>query len=417
MFDRTISFAPEDLAASSLNLTGSIPEAVSPAIERIVLSQFRNLANQTLNTHSAHFVLLVGANGAGKTNILEAISLLAPGRGLRRAQLEEPLAHNCPPTTKPEGWAVAVKWKGPYGQVDMGIGWRHGQKTQQYRLNGAEARNRQDWLDHGQIIWLTPSMDRLFSEPAAARRRFLDRLILGCDAAHAGRVSAYEKAMRERLVLLRGSQAGDSLSNFDRVQKSWLDSLESQMVERGVAIAAARQDMANKLDRLCQNRSGVFPKAEVAVSCWLGERLQARSALAVEGEFAEALKFRRALDAKEDSTSLGPHRSDLIVTHQGNGQKAAQCSTGEQKALLISLTLAAMNLQQQQFGTTPLLLLDEAVAHLDPERRVALWEELTNLPSQIWLSGVEEEQFRQLPTDVLSFAVERGQAKSITLAR
>jgi DNA replication and repair protein RecF len=228
-------------------------------------------------------------------------------------------------------------------------------------------------------------MDRLFTEGASGRRRFLDRLVFGFDAAHAGRVSAYEHTLRERARLLR--DGGDAV---------WLDTLEGDMAERGVAIAAARRELTARLCRLCAAPEGPFPGAEVAVTGQVEEWLNQGPALAAEDRLRAALRDSRPQDAAAGGAAVGPHRSDLAVRHLAHGMPAALCSTGEQKALLIAIVLANARLQTAERGSVPLLLLDEIAAHLDAVRREALFGELLALGAQAWFTGTDRSVFDSL---------------------
>jgi DNA replication and repair protein RecF len=241
------------------------------------------------------------------------------------------------------------------------------------------------------ISWLTPQMDRLFLEGPSARRRFLDRLVLGLDPTHAARVAAYEHALRERARLLRD----DNLSNRGP-DPHWLDALDETMAAQGVAVAAARRDAVERLDEACAAAAGPFPRARLSligtVEAWLDEL----PALAAEERFRTVLREARAADAVAGGAALGPHRSDLAVSHAERGIAAESLSTGEQKALLISIVLAHAELQRQTRGEPPLLLLDEVAAHLDAARREALFETLLGLESQFWLTGTDAALFTPL---------------------
>ena len=324
--------------------------------------------------------MLTGANGAGKTNLLEAISLLAPGRGLRGARLDE--MDRCD-TPAGEGWTVAASVATPGGMVEIGTGHRPETVNRRIvRIDGKPARSQTGLSDHVSAVWLTPAMDRLFAEGASGRRRFLDRLVFGFDAAHAGRVGAYEHTLRERARLLR--DGGDPV---------WLDALEGDMAERGVAIAAARRELTARLARLCEAPSGPFPGAGIAVTGEVEAWLDDGPALAAEDRLRAALRESRAQDAAAGGAAVGPHRSDLAVRHLGHGMPAALCSTGEQKALLIAIVLAGARLETAERGRVPLLLLDEAAAHLDANRREALFQEILALGAQAWFTGTDRPVF------------------------
>ena len=346
---------------------------------RLRLAGFRCYESAQLDL-DARPVVLTGANGAGKTNLLEAISLLAPGRGLRGARLDEMDRHGAP---EGEGWTVAAAVATPGGMVEIGTGHRPETVNRRVvRIDGKQSRSQTGLSDHVSAVWLTPPMDRLFTEGASGRRRFLDRLVFGFDTAHAGRVSAYEHTLRERARLLR--EGGDAV---------WLDTLEGDMAERGVAIAAARRELTARLARLCEAPAGLFPGAAVAVTGQVEEWLDDGPALAAEERLRAALRDSRPQDAAAGGAAVGPHRSDLAVRHLGHGMPAALCSTGEQKALLIAIVLANARLQTAERGRVPLLLLDEVAAHLDAARREALFAEILALGAQTWFTGTDRSVF------------------------
>ncbi|HEV7233101.1 MAG TPA: DNA replication/repair protein RecF [Sphingorhabdus sp.] len=336
------------------------------ALSRLNLTDFRNHATLTLEPH-AQFIALHGPNGAGKTNILEAISLLVPGRGLRRAALSEIVRSD-----GGGGFAVSAD----VGDVHIGTGVeREAPERRKVRINGANAtiNNLAEWLA---VIWLTPAMDRLFVDGAGARRRFLDRLVLALEPAHARYSSRYEKAVQQRNRLLSGGAASDPL---------WLDALEKQMAESGAAIIAARDRMMAAL-RL---QLDVAPAELFAVPTLELVNNEALTA----ADLVDAWRKGRRRDAGAGRTLVGPHRADLRVHNRASGQAADRSSTGEQKALLLSLILAHSALVTAQRGTPPILLLDEVAAHLDPARRAALFERLTETGAQVWMTGTEISLF------------------------
>jgi len=364
--------------------TNKAPAPAALAIGRLTLTNFRCYAFQRIDS-DGRSVVLTGPNGAGKTNVLEALSFLAPGRGLRRAKAEELTRGG----NGQASWGVAAKINTPEGEVEIGTGrdpeaQRSGREKRLVRIDGQLARGQVELAEHMSAVWLTPQMDRLFLEGASARRRFLDRLIYGFDPAHAGRVGAWEKAARQRNKLL-----GDG--NRDA---SWLGALEGTMAEKGVAVAAARLDMAARLDAACQRAEGPFPRAKVAISGtvegWLAE---GRPALEAEERLLGILAGSREEDARSGSASDGPNRTDMAVTHVAKDMPAGLCSTGEQKALLIAIVLADARLRAAERGAAPVLLLDEVAAHLDEERREALFHEIEVLGGQAWLTGTDEAAF------------------------
>ena len=362
-------------------------------MRRLTLTDFRCYAALRLDVPDGP-VVLAGPNGAGKTNILEALSFLIPGRGLRRARLSEaarrdPGADASAPT---RAWAVAATVAGPDGETDLGTGLGAAQdgdgEKRLVHVDGEVQRAQAVLSEHISMQWLTPQMDRLFLDGASARRRFLDRLVFGRDAAHAGRVGGYEQAMRERLRLLTARGPVDD---------AWVSALEATMAERGVAIAAARLDMAGRLaGQLEAAGDGPFPAADLAVEGEVEAWLAAGSALDAEDRLKAALKSARGRDGDSGRTAHGPHRSDLYVEYKSRGRPAADCSTGEQKALLISLVLAQARLQAAERGRAPILLLDEVAAHLDADRRAALFAEIEALGLQAWMTGTDLDLFGPL---------------------
>ncbi|MFN0046687.1 MAG: DNA replication/repair protein RecF [Sphingorhabdus sp.] len=336
------------------------------ALSVLTLTNFRNHTLLTLRPQ-AQFIALHGANGAGKTNILEAVSLLVPGRGLRRAALSE-MANSI----SNSGFTISAELDGTI----IGTGVEAAQlDRRKVRINGANAsiNNLAEWLS---AIWLTPSMDRLFVDGAGARRRFLDRLVLALEPGHARHASRYEKAVQQRNRILATHAAPDPF---------WLDAIETQMAESGNFIVEARARMLAALDvQLAILPKDPFPVPDIV--------------LAMEGptnaqELREIWRSSRRKDAGAGRTLTGPHRADLVVHNRANGQAADRCSTGEQKALMLSLILAHAALVSAQRGAPPILLLDEVAAHLDPDRRAALFARLGETGAQVWMTGTEAALF------------------------
>jgi DNA replication and repair protein RecF len=348
------------------------------ALARLSLSEFRSYAD-ALVAPGPGFVILTGENGAGKTNVLEAVSLLSPGRGLRGAALNEMARRN-----GPGGFAVAAR----IGQIDIGTGTTpDAPDRRQVRLGGApaSANSLSEWLS---VLWLTPAMDRLFADAASGRRRFLDRLVLALRPDHASHAARYEAAMRARNKLLAEEGPWD---------EAWLGALEARMAEHGAALTEARAATVAALgERLAAAPDGPF----------------ARAALALEGGDAANLAAARARDAAAGRTLAGPHRADLAVTHVGKNQPASQSSTGEQKALLIGLILAHADLVAERTGRRPILLLDEIAAHLDPTRRVALFERLAGAGGQVWMTGTEAGLFAGI-AEATWLAIESGRVSAL----
>ena len=368
------------------------------AVTQIRLTNFRSYATGALTTRGAP-VVLAGPNGAGKTNILDAISLLSPGRGLRGAKLAEHVRKG-PSAPSEAQWAVAATVSRDGTDYEIGTGLtqqsasRPGgggrQDKRHVRLNGVAAASSADLGDIVQMIWLTPAMDRLFIESASGRRRFLDRLVLGFDASHARAATRYETAMRERARLLK----------YGPRDPAWLDGLENEMAEAGVALIEARIATVERLNRALAERgeAGEFPAAALALD---GEAFETAEAL------REALARARIRDAEAGRTTAGPHLADLHVRHTAKRTDARDCSTGEQKALLISIMLAdAWALSRARGGLAPLLLLDEIAAHLDAMRRAALFAEIAALGAQAWMTGTDLSLFSGAQAQI--FTVQGG---------
>jgi DNA replication and repair protein RecF len=410
----TIDIAPiADNHGSRGVAAAAAPARRRVGVTRLVVTDFRNYCRASLGL-TTEPVVLTGPNGAGKTNLLEAVSLLAPGRGLRRARLgdvERRQATGCDRSDAPyQGWAVAAELAVGRGIVHIGTGRDSAEGERRIvRIDGEPVRNQTLLGESLGVVWLTPAMDRLFLEGPNARRRFLDRLVLVLDPAHATRVAAYEQALRERSQLLRAAYSTDRPPD-----PAWLAALEAVMAAQGVAVAAARRDAVERLDRACAAADGPFPRARLAlrgaVEDWLGEM----PALAAEAKFAEALAAARSGDAVSGGAALGPHRADLAVSLAESGAAAEHASTGEQKALLISILLAHAGLRRALRGEPPLLLLDEVAAHLDASRRDALFEAIGRLDGQAWLTGTDAALFAPLRGRAQVFSVQRGTVAATT---
>lgn len=376
------------------------------AVRHLALTNFRSYAQASLAL-TGEPVVLAGPNGAGKTNVLDAISLLSPGRGLRGAQLAEHTRKA--PQAAQEGvlWAVAASVVRDEQSHEIGTGLvcsEAGSDRREVHLNGARAQSSADLAEIVQMVWLTPSMDRLFSDSASARRRFLDRLVLGFDPAHARRSLRYEQAMRERARLLR-------LGPRD---PGWLAGLENEMAEAGSEIAIARASVVERLNHTLNEREqvGEFPCAQLALAGEADRLVAEKGADAVDALRA-ALNSARMRDAETRRTTVGPHVSDLAARHTAKRMDARDCSTGEQKALLVSIVLAdAWELSRRNAGIVPILLLDEIAAHLDVCRRAALCEEILALAAQVWLTGTDVALFENLFGRADIFHVETGNFSS-----
>ena len=359
--------------------SGSVPRL---AVHRLTVTDFRSYATARLEIDHRP-VVLTGVNGAGKTNLLEALSFLSPGRGLRRAKLSEVdrLSGDA------GGWVVAARAETPLGPVDIGTGRdmaaAPGVERRVVRIDGAPAKSQSALADYLSLAWLTPQMDRLFLDGASGRRRFYDRLVYGADPAHAGRLNGYDHALRERARLLKQG----------RSDNRWLAALEEQMAAGGIAIAAARQALVARLNQACDVALGPFPRAALALEGTVDRWLEEMPALAAEDRLREALVASRRQDAESGGAAEGPHRSDIVARHVDKDMPAALCSTGEQKALLIAITLAHARVQAAESGRVPILLLDEVAAHLDEIRRAALYDEICALGAQAWLTGTDRSLF------------------------
>lgn len=370
-------------------------------IRRLTLSNFRSYHAAQVRLDRPGPIVLTGANGAGKTNLIEAISFLAPGRGLRRATMEE-LAFS-------EGdgaWAISAEIEGMLGLATLGTGidppaGEESTPTRKCRIDRESVGSATAFADHLRVVWLTPAMDPLFNGPASERRRFLDRLVLAVDAQHSSRVAALERSLRSRNRLLE-HPSGDS---------HWLDAVEHETAEVAVAVAAGRAETAKRLSAALEasrDNAREFPQAQIALQGWMEQLLPDHSAIEVEDRYRALLKDSRIRDAAAGRTLEGPHLSDLVVTHASKNIPAADASTGEQKALLIRLVLAHAGLIKQMTGFAPLLLLDEVIAHLDPSRRAALYDALSLLGAQVWMTGADPAAFGDIVGRAQVFLVRSG---------
>ena len=349
-------------------------------LSHLRLTQFRCYDSAHLSGLQSGLIVLYGPNGAGKTNLLEAVSLLSPGRGLRGSKVSEIQKQD-----SRSAWAIAADLETDVGVIKVGTGLDPVKEKRIVRINGETAKAQSALADYLACVWLTPQMDRVFIEGASERRRFLDRLIFAYDPGHSGRVSRYENAMRQRSKLLQGDEP---------VDPAWLEGLEAQMGETGIALAAARLDFVERLQAAC-NRSddSHFPRAQLRAGGTVEELLGSAPALEVEEMLRHQLKESREVDALKGGASSGPHKSDLIVHYAAKAMPAAQCSTGEQKALLIGIVLAHAQLMAAERGAPPILLLDEIAAHLDENRRAALYKILQSLGGQVWMTGTDANLF------------------------
>jgi len=367
-------------------------------ILKLTLNNFRNYHAASLET-AAKTIVLIGPNGAGKTNLIEAISFFAPGRGLRRANLDE--------VAFSEGdgsWAAAAEIEGALGLATLGTGIERPLEDgaailRKCRIDREPVGSAAAFADHLRVVWLVPAMDTLFVGAPSERRRFLDRLALAVDAEHGSRVNALERSLRSRNRLLEEA----------RPDAHWLDAVEHETAELAVAVAGQRVETVHRLDAVLASRKGsAFPPAEIALDGWMEKLIPAHPAIEIEERYRAVLRDNRARDAAAGRTSDGPHLTDLKVTYAHKDIAAADASTGEQKALLIGLVLAHGRLIAEMTGLAPILLLDEIVAHLDPARRAALHVELAQLGGQVWMTGADPALFIEVGNDAMVVEVASG---------
>jgi len=368
----------------------SFPEIAAarrrPQVRRLMLRDFRSYAALDI-AFEGPLIALTGENGAGKTNLIEALSLFSPGRGLRRAELAE-----FPRVNGAGGFAVSIELEEEDDRRQLGVGVEAdagGAWQRIARIDRAPAPSTRAFSDHLRFVWLTPAMDGLFAGPASERRRFLDRLVLAIDPHHGARVTQFERALRGRNKLLE--QGGRNAA--------WLDAIEREAAELGVAIAAARVECVARLGAAIlagRDETSSFPWGEIAVAGDVEALASERPALEAEEIFRAMLAEGRTRDSAAGRTLTGPHLSDLLVRHGPKAAPAAQCSTGEQKALLVGLVLAHARLVAEMSGLAPLALLDEVAAHFDPRRRQALFEALARIGGQVFVTGADPGAFAGL---------------------
>ncbi|WP_425336134.1 DNA replication/repair protein RecF [Sinorhizobium numidicum] len=364
-------------------------------LTRLKLTDFRNYAALALDLDARH-VVLTGENGAGKTNLMEAISFLSPGRGLRRAAYADVARVGAS-----DGFSVFAAVDGMEGPVEIGTGTAGTEEGQsrRLRLNGTPARTVDELTDHLRVLWLTPAMDGLFTGPSADRRRFLDRLVLSLDPEHGRRASEFDRAMRSRNRLL---------AEF-RPDPAWLSAIEREMAGLGVSMALARQEMLGLLTALVERSQsdGTFPSASLSLAGFLDE-FHVVPAYDLEERYLAMLQEGRSRDAAAGRTLDGPHRSDLMIRHREKDMEAERCSTGEQKALLVGLVLAHARLVGDMTGHAPILLLDEIAAHLDEGRRRALFGLVDGLGGQAFMTGTDKSMFSAIGDRGLFLTVANG---------
>tara|TARA_Y100001934_G_scaffold235497_1_gene286285 strand:+ start:609 stop:1805 length:1197 start_codon:yes stop_codon:yes gene_type:complete len=376
---------------------------LNPHIKSVFLSHFRSYETLKLNC-DAKFIVLNGENGAGKTNILEAISLFSPGRGIRNAKTE--LLQNAKSDKEP--WSINLQIIN--NQLKSSLSAFSEIKTKSdntlytkknFRLDNQHNISQTGLADYINMIWLTPQMERLFIDSSSERRRFFDRFVFTFDPAHAGRLIRFDNTLRERSKLLKQGIMDDS----------WLGALEQTLAETASAIMAARIDLCQKLNAVIarlENIRDYFPKATITLDSWLYQQLENNTALEIEDFYKETLKKNRTLDAQTGGTAQGPQKTDFEVFNLDKNMPSQACSTGEQKALLITLILAHSLLIQEEKGQAPILLLDDIVSHLDENRRENLFDYLKSFGSQCWLTGVERQNFNSLENQAQFFKLENS---------
>jgi DNA replication and repair protein RecF len=382
------------------------PAAGALAVRQLRLTEFRNYARLRLDL-AARPVVITGDNGAGKTNLLEAVSFLTPGRGLRRGRLDEVMRHGRPGETPPlSGWAIAAVLDAPDGRLTIGTGLEavpaangDGEATRRVvRIDGRTTASQLALGEHVVAIWLTPQLDRLWVDGPGNRRRFLDRMVAAFDPGHTGSVAAYDQAMRQRARLLAEGRA----------DAHWFAAVEDTMARHGVALTAARLDLVARLDQAARLGVGPFPRASLALVGEVEDWVSQMPALDAEDRLRARLAANRTFDAQAGVTSSGPHRADLDVWHLDRDIPAARGSTGEQKAVLVAIVLAHARLATLARGRPPLLLLDEIAAHLDARKRAALFDEIAALGCQAWMTGTDAATFTPLAGQAQFLRVEAG---------
>lgn len=364
-------------------------------VSRLQLQSFRNYSNLSLQLNSSP-VVLYGHNGSGKTNILEAISLLSPGKGFRKIKLND-----ADMISEGRGlfpWSLSALINKGTEELLVGTGRLSLADSKRItKIDGDVVKNQSELTSIFSVMWLTPHMDGLFMGSSADRRKFLDRLVYNFDPEHASRIFSYEYTVRERAKILQ--QNNDT---------AWLSVLENKMAERAVSIAAARLDTIEHIQSVINEFKTVFPKAIIGVNGAVEEIMRKTPALQAEEILRKQLFEARAYDAKSGRTSVGVHRSDFVVFHAGKNIHAASCSTGEQKALLLSIILAEARAKSIWKGGVPVLLLDEVVAHLDEVRRISLFEEIFSMQAQVWMTGTDIELFKEIQGKAQFFSVNNG---------
>lgn len=381
-----------------MNIVHSIQNAQKAEayyVSRLTLTNFRNYVSQSLEL-AASPVVLTGRNGSGKTNILEAVSFLSPGRGLRSVKLDE--------ADRIDGdsaypWGVAAKVSCGDDEIMVGTGRDAASSANKriVKIDGNIVRGQTDLARVFSVMWQTPQMDGLFIGSTSDRRKFLDRLVYNFDPEHASRIYSYEYSMRERAKLLQSGGDG-----------KWVAVLENKLAEQAVAIAIARLDAVQLIQKAINLSETAFPKADIGIDGSVEQKAVGLSALQLEEDLRRQFFDTRRYDAATGRTSVGTHRSDFAVKHREKNMPAASCSTGEQKALLLSIILAEARAKAMWKNSMPVMLLDEVVAHLDEGRRNDLFEEIVSMGMQVWMTGTDIELFRELEGKAQFFGVNGG---------
>ena len=382
-------------------------------LQKISLTNFRNYEALRLDVGQAPQVVLVGANGAGKTNVLEAVSLLTPGKGLRGADLDELTRRDALAAAGAAAplWAVAAELESAHG-LSMRIGTgldrtREDTARRVIRLNGKEVKGQRNLSEHVAAVWLTPQMDRIFIDGASARRKFLDRLVFAYVPDHVTQLNRHEKNLRERLRILTEHRASDP---------RWLDTLEQQIAADAISVSAARTHLLARLTHhLSQlsSRETLFPVPQVALRCTVAQLLQSVPALEAEEKLQAMLRTSRSIDAAAGRSTQGAQRADFSVRYAAKDMPAEYCSTGEQKGLMLAIILGHAMMMKAECGFVPLLLLDEIAAHLDDARRAQLFGHLSALGGQVWLTGTDARLFDRLDRAAV-FNIDHASAQRVT---
>jgi DNA replication and repair protein RecF len=377
----------------------------APLVTHLTLQEFRTYTALDLEV-SRRLVALVGENGAGKTNLLEALSLFMPGRGLRRAELGDMVRHGA------GGFAASVTLDTPFGEHRLGTGASapagEARMARICRIDGAPVPSPAAFAEFLRVVWLTPDLDALFRGPAGDRRRFLDRLVLAVDSDHGTRANALERALRSRNRILE-EQPDNGL---------WLDAVEREVAELAIAVSAARQETVQRLAGLIlatREERSPFPFATLALEGEIDALVASLPAVDAEDRYRALLREARARDRAAGRTLIGPQASDLLVRHGPKDIPAGSASTGEQKALLLGLVLAHARLVGTMSGLAPMVLLDEVAAHLDPRRRAGLFEVLASLGGQVWMTGADPALFAELGERAELFQVDQGQVRLLRM--